>query len=344
MGGAGQLGAASSILGAQAGAAGAAPNDPNALSTAQALEKLALVMAKLDAHLGQLVPSGVSSMASLPSEHEVHTLIRQAGTIAAMTYSRDESALAMVQRIFKRMYEQAGAGGRLYTQVNVHLILAIHHVSKKVSRFVSDLLFYSEDERKLHGEIVGAALHAGLLSMARARTHLAKHLDGGRNVAATAFAIRLVRTALIDEQIATTTECTELLQALAKLLHSPTPPEGLQRLLEDAARLLSSGTTPSAGGASSAAGAGGASAAAATPASIVDVRGVIFGTDARSAECGPSVRASAGAGEPLMGGVVCHLRAAQPEGQGVCDVPVDARGGRVAAYRRPGRALPQVRV
>ena len=83
------------------------------------------------------------------SSSDVHSLLRQVGTVAACTYTRDESALAMVQRIFQRMYEQAGVGGSLYTQVNVHLILAIHRVSKKVSRFVSDLLFYSDDERKL---------------------------------------------------------------------------------------------------------------------------------------------------------------------------------------------------
>ena len=233
-----------------------------ALSTAQVLEKLALLMAKVDAHLGQLAPSGIN-MPSLPSDHEVHNLIRQAGTIAACAYNRDESALAMVQRIFKRMYEQAG--GRLYTQVNIHLILAIQHVSKKVSRFVSDLLFYSDDERKLHGEIVGALLHAGLLSMAELSAHLAKHIDGGRNVLATNFAVRLVRTALLEEQIATTSECTDILQALSKLLHSPSPPDGLVRLLEDASRLLG-GSVPAPSAVSGVAGAATASA------SITDVR------------------------------------------------------------------------
>lgn len=231
----------------------------DALSTAQALDKLTLVMAKLDGHLIQLAPSGIKAMTSLPSEHEVHNLIRQAGTIAACAYTRDESALAMVQRIFKRMYEQAGAGGRLYTQVNVHLILAIHHVSKKVSRFVSDLLFYSDDDHKLHGEVVGALLHAGLLSMTELATHLAKHMDGGRNFAVTQFAIRLLRTSLLEEQIATSADCAELLQALSKLLHLPTPPDGLVRLLEDAAHLLGSSY-------------GGLAVAAASSASLIDVR------------------------------------------------------------------------
>jgi len=242
-------GAASLLGSGQQPSVGAAPGVGEGLTTAQALEKLSLIVAKLDAHLGQLVPSGYSTLASLPAEHEVHTLVRQAGGVAAMTLTRDESALQLVQRIFKRMYEQAGGGARLYTQVNVQLILAIHQVSKKVSRFVTDLLLYSDDERKLHGEIVGALLSAGLLSMKELSSHLASHIDGGRNAPATQFAMRLVRTALIDDHACTAAECSELLHALSKLAASAAPPDGLQRLLEDASRAISGGQSPAAGGA-----------------------------------------------------------------------------------------------
>lgn len=210
--------------------------------------------------------------------NELHALIRQAGAIASCAQSRDETALAMVQQIYKRMYDQAG--GRLQTQVNVHLILAVHKVSKKVSRFVSDLLLFSEDERKLQGEVVGALLHAGLLSMSELSTHLAKHIDGGRNVAATNFSVRLVRTALLEEQIATTAECTELLQALSKLLHSPAPPDGLVQLLEDASRLLSLGpTTPASGGRVTS---GGASVSASL--TVADVRVSLATAEAASVQ------------------------------------------------------------
>ena len=172
------------------------------------------------------------------------------------------------------MYEQAGSGARLSTQVNVQIILAIHHVSKKVSRFVSDVLLYSDDERKLHGEIVGALLHAGLLSMSELSSHLAKHIDGGRNVPATAFAIRLVRTAIIDEHIASASDCTELLAALSKLVHSPSPPEGIHRLMEDASRALggSGGVGGGGGGGGSGGGGGGSGSAAGGVSSISEIR------------------------------------------------------------------------
>ena len=101
---------ASTLLGGQGMGAGqqqvAAGGVGDGLSTAQALEKLSHVTAKLDAHINQLVPSGFTTLASLPAEHEVHSLMRQAGTIAACAVARDETAIQMVQRIFKRMYEQ----------------------------------------------------------------------------------------------------------------------------------------------------------------------------------------------------------------------------------------------
>ena len=271
MGLGGMGGSANNLIGGQAGEGGQ-------LTTVQALEKLGLVMVKLDAHLSQLVQGGVTQLASLPADHEVHTLVRQVGSVAGLALTRDETALAMVQRIVKRMYEQAGGGGRMYTQVNVQLILAIHQVSKKVSRFVSDILLYSDDERKLHGEIVSALLHAGLLSMGELSSHLAKHIDGGRNAAATSFAIRLVRSALLEEQIATGQECAELLQALSKLTHAPQgAPDGLMRLLEDASRLLGGGGlagAPAAAGHAPAAAAGSSTATAASlsAATIVETR------------------------------------------------------------------------
>ena len=55
------------------------------------------------------------------------------------------------------MYEARGgaasAGARLHTQVDVQLIARIHSVCNKVARFVSDMVLYSDDERKLNHEV-----------------------------------------------------------------------------------------------------------------------------------------------------------------------------------------------
>lgn len=76
--------------------------------------------------------------------------------------------------------------------------------------------------------------------MAELGAHLSKHIDGGRNIAAVAFAIRLLRTALIDEHSAPASDCAELLAALSKLAHSPNPPDGLLPLLDDVSRATGS--------------------------------------------------------------------------------------------------------
>ena len=144
-----------------------------------------MVVAKLDMVVQQLQAQQVATIGALPAEHDVHVLLRQVSAIVSMSISRDETALAMVQKVFKRMYEARGgaasAGARLHTQVDVQLIARIHSVCNKVARFVSDMVLYSDDERKLNGEIVGSLLQAGLLSMADFSAHLAKHIDGGRN-------------------------------------------------------------------------------------------------------------------------------------------------------------------
>ena len=155
--GLGSLGGAASLGGSlPASAAGG-----EVLSTAQALERLSLVMARLDMHVGQLSNSGVGTIFSLPAEHEMHSLLRQVGAIVSCCVPRDESALALAQKVFKRMFEQASGGaGRLHTQINVQLLMRIDAVCKKVARFVTDVLVYSEDERKLNEDIVASLIHA----------------------------------------------------------------------------------------------------------------------------------------------------------------------------------------
>ena len=215
------------------------------LSSAQAIERLNVVMAKLDMHAQQLV-NGLSSINQLPVEHELHQLLRQVSTVALCSVSRDEVALAMAQKVFNRLYEQvavAGALGRLYTQINVQLISRIHSVCKKVGRFVSDMLIYAEDDRKLNQEIVLSLLHASILHMGELSAHLAKHMDGGRNGNCVQFCIWLVRCTLLEEQCVTPTDCAELLAAFTHLAQGGggAPPEGLLRLLDDVRAMLSMG-------------------------------------------------------------------------------------------------------
>ena len=119
------------------------------------------------------------------------------------------------------MYEARGgaasAGARLHTQVDVQLIARIHSVCNKVARFVSDMVLYSDDERKLNREVIFALLGAQMLHMAEFGAHLAKQMDGGRNGAVVSFSMALIRHCLLDERTVIASDCKELLTALAQL-------------------------------------------------------------------------------------------------------------------------------
>ncbi|KAL1530185.1 hypothetical protein AB1Y20_001101 [Prymnesium parvum] len=245
------LGGAGSMLGVQAGGAhpaqqsvGLAPGET--FSMPQALEKLSIVTTKLDILALQLSVQGITNINSLPPEHEVLQLLRQVTIITSCCSSRDESALQMVQKIFKRMFDQVPTGNpvsRLHTQLNVRIISHIHAACKKVSRFVTDMAIYSDEERKFSAEGIFALIGAGMLHMAEFGAHLAKLVEA-RNAAATQFSVRLVRVCLLEDHSVSGADCAELLAALSKLCQLPSPPEAILRLLDDVRASLASGGQP----------------------------------------------------------------------------------------------------
>ena len=94
------------------------------------------------------------------------------------------------------------------------------------------MVLYSDDERKLNREVVFALLGAQMLQMGEFGAHLAKQMDGGRNVAVVSFAMALVRHCLLDERTVIASDCKELLTSLAQLAQAGQGPEGLIPLLE----------------------------------------------------------------------------------------------------------------
>ena len=255
----GSFGTASSVASSVLGAGGAAPpadvaasGAANTLSKAQAGEKLSICVAKLDMIVQQLAASGVASIGSLPAEHDLHALLRQVSSIIACSMAREETALAMVQKIFKRMYEPR-ASQRLATQVDVQLIARIHSVCNKVARFVSDMVLYSDEERKLNREVVFALLGAQMLHMGEFGSHLAKEMNGGRNAAVVAFSMSLIDQCLLKERTVVASDCKELLTSLAQLAQAGQAPEGLIPLLEQVHATALAAAAAAGGGAGAAA-------------------------------------------------------------------------------------------
>ncbi|XP_019056501.1 PREDICTED: CCR4-NOT transcription complex subunit 1-like [Tarenaya hassleriana] len=188
------------------------------LSTRDALDKYQIVSQKLE----DLVA------ASNTGDVEIQAVVSEVPEIILRCVSRDEAALAVAQKAFKALYENASSG--LHVSANLGILAAIRDVCKRVVKELTSWVIYSDEERKLNKDITLGLIRSELLSLAEYNVHMAKHLDGGRNKSATDFAISLLQS-LVTEESSVISELHSVVDALAKLAAKPGSPESLQQLI-----------------------------------------------------------------------------------------------------------------
>ncbi|KAL5862252.1 hypothetical protein ACOSQ3_003532 [Xanthoceras sorbifolium] len=188
------------------------------LNTRDALDKYHIVAQKLEA-----------LVASDAREAEVQGVIAEVPEIVLRCISRDEAALAVAQKVFKGLYENAS--NSLHVSAHLAILAAIRDVCKLVVKELTSWVIYSDEERKFNKDIAVGLIRSELLNLAEYNVHMAKLIDGGRNKAATEFAIFLLQTLVTDES-RVISELHNLVDALAKLATKPGSPESLQQLVE----------------------------------------------------------------------------------------------------------------
>jgi CCR4-NOT transcription complex subunit 1 len=92
-------------------------------------------------------------------------------------------------------------------------------------------VIYSDEDKKFNIDIIIGLIRSELINLGDYNVHLAKIIDGGRNKAATEFAISLVQTLITQESISIA-EVYNVVDALSKLAIRPSSPESLQQLIE----------------------------------------------------------------------------------------------------------------
>ncbi|GAY41902.1 hypothetical protein CUMW_062890 [Citrus unshiu] len=215
------------------------------LQTRDALDKYNIVAQKLDALIGNDA-----------REAEVQGVISEVPEIILRCISRDEAALAVAQKVFKGLYENAS--NNLHFSAHLAILAAIRDVCKLVVKELTSWVIYSDEERKFNRDITMGLIRSELLNLAEYNVHMAKLIDGGRNSmykgmflllvssniveptdscmkfaeAATEFAISLLQTLVTDESRVVISELHNLVDALAKLAAKPGSPESLQQLIE----------------------------------------------------------------------------------------------------------------
>ncbi|KAL8500295.1 hypothetical protein ACS0TY_020046 [Phlomoides rotata] len=188
------------------------------ITTGDALEKYQTISEKLE-----------NLLANDAKEVEIQGVIAEVPAVILRCISRDEAALAVAQKAFKGLYENASNSAH----VDAHLVIlaAIRDVSKLVVKELTSWVLYSEEDRKFNKDITIGLIRSELLSLAEYNVHMAKLLDAGRNKAATEFAISLIQTLVVNDS-KVISELHNLVDALAKLAARPGSPESLQQLIE----------------------------------------------------------------------------------------------------------------
>ncbi|XP_077235419.1 transcription regulator [Tasmannia lanceolata] len=201
-----------------AGMVGSGISEP-LLTTGEALDKYQILAQKLETFI-----------AKDARDPEIQGAIAEVPEIILRCVSRDEAALAIAQKVFKSLYENAS--NSLHIASHLAILVAIRDVCKLVVKELTSWVIYSDEERKFNKDITVGLIRSELLNLAEYNVHLAKLIDSGRNKAATEFAISLVQTLVVQEPGASVSELYNLIDALAKLAMRPGSPESLQQLVE----------------------------------------------------------------------------------------------------------------
>ncbi|CAM6118665.1 unnamed protein product [Calypogeia fissa] len=201
------------------------PVEPS-VTTGEAIEKYQLVMQKFDAAVSKV---SYTSYSTLPPDHEIRTLVMEVPDIITQCISRDEAALAIAQKVFKRLYENTA--NHLHVSAHLAILEAIRDVCKRVVKELTSWVIYSDEDRKFNREITVGLIRSDLIYLTNYNLHLAKLMDGGRNNAALEFAIYLVKTCVVEGGVSNN-EFQNVIDVLGKLASRPGSPEALQQLVE----------------------------------------------------------------------------------------------------------------
>ncbi|KAJ7950880.1 putative CCR4-NOT transcription complex protein [Quillaja saponaria] len=188
------------------------------LTTRDALDKYQIVAQKLE-----------SLVNNDTRETEIQGVILEVPEIILRCVSRDEAALAMAQKVFKGLYDNAS--NKIHVGAHLAILTAIRDVCKLAVKELTSWVIYSEEERKFNKDITVGLIRSELLNLAEYNVHMAKLIDGGRNKAATEFSISLLQTLVLEEP-KVISELHNLVDALAKLAAKPGSPESLLQLVE----------------------------------------------------------------------------------------------------------------
>ncbi|KAF7147217.1 hypothetical protein RHSIM_Rhsim03G0166300 [Rhododendron simsii] len=189
------------------------------LTTGDALEKYQIVAQKLE-----------TLVTEDNVETEIQGVIAQVPEIILRCISRDEAALAVAQKVFKSLFENASNSS--HVKAHIKILAAIRDVCKLVVKELTSWVIYSDEKRKFKTAITVGLIREDLLNLSEYNMHITKLIDAGRNKTATEFAISLLQILLVENSRGVVSELPNLVDVLAKLATKAGSPESLQLLVK----------------------------------------------------------------------------------------------------------------
>eukprot|EP00736_Rhodelphis_marinus_P014468 Rmarinus@m.14689 len=222
-------------------------------TTAQVLEKYYRAIGQIDSLVLALPPTQLQNgLLTLPYENEIPVAIRQIPSAISHAVSRDEAALAVAQKVFKRLYD-VPESNKLLQEVHLAILEGIRDVCKKLMKELTNWVIYSEDKRKFNKEITAGFLRLQLLCTPDFDTHIAKQMsnlqhDKDRDKLETIvdFSLYLIRACVVERHYVTGSELFNIIEVLGKLAAKMPRNKGpdVLRLLEEARTVTSIATEP----------------------------------------------------------------------------------------------------
>ncbi|XP_058205092.1 uncharacterized protein LOC131319013 isoform X2 [Rhododendron vialii] len=189
------------------------------LTTGDALEKYQIVAQKLE-----------TLVTEDNVETEIQGVIAHVPEIILRCISRDEAALAVAQKVFKSLFENALNSS--HVKAHIKILAAIRDVCKLVVKELTSWVIYSDEKRKFKTAITVGLIREDLLNLSEYNMHITKLIDAGRNKTATEFAISLLQILLVEDSRGVVSELPNLVDVLAKLATKAGSPESLQLLVK----------------------------------------------------------------------------------------------------------------
>eukprot|EP01135_Chromosphaera_perkinsii_P005743 Nk52_evm43s359 gene=Nk52_evmTU43s359 len=157
-----------------------------------------------------------TSLFSLPSNHDISNLMRQF-TMLLGQLRREDTVVVFIRRVVRNLFEKDSKAAR---ELNFVILNQMNDAQKVFSKDLTQWVILSDEEHKFNLEITCGLIRAKLLIVPDFDVHLAKAMDGGRNVTAVEYTTRLLKYFLVDEKIPHVSrgDFANSLEALSKIL------------------------------------------------------------------------------------------------------------------------------